>query len=482
MTTAYPFQLEDLDKIDDFEGRALVAHEPGLGKTAISLWWAKSNRSLRPIVVVCPASIKEHWAREAATHINMPAEILSSTRVPKRGWKTSKPLYIINYEILGPWLKFLLELKPKLLVFDEAHYLINPSAQRTKNAKKLSTVSPHALALTGTPITSRPAELWSILNVVRPEIFPSKWEYLWRYAGPKHNFFGWEFKGATNLDELHDILIHGVMIRRRKADVLTQLPKQSTHVVVLPITNAREYQRAKVDLIGWLREQGKSIRGAKRAPALAKLQHFKHLAAEGKLKAVQEWIDNFLEDTDEKLILFFTSTDILEHFHDLYKGISVMVNGSVPSNDRQRLVDQFTNNKATRLFIGNLIAAGTGWNGTAATTTAFVELGWRPGDHTQAAARMDRIGQQYANNVYYLLAKGTVEERIAQLLQDKQEILDVVIDGKQGVSNFSIADQLIEELLQEGRIPPISKPVVSRIPRSKGMGRGKSRLGSRSKK
>jgi SNF2 family DNA or RNA helicase len=135
-TKPFPHQITGVNQICDFEGRALVADEMGLGKSFESLLYSEIE-DLQPIVIVCPASIKWNWQHECATHIGIRAEVLEGTKPPKGKLLTSPQIVIINPDILKAWFRFLRNLKPRLIIWDECHYFSNPRAQRSKLMKRL---------------------------------------------------------------------------------------------------------------------------------------------------------------------------------------------------------------------------------------------------------------------------------------------------------------------------------------------------------
>jgi len=289
----------------------------GLGKTIQALWYFKRNKK-SPVVVICPASLKYNWAREAAVHIRERAEILEGTKPPKKKVFKQNPFVIINYEILGPWLDYLIDLDPQLVILDECQYIKNRRAKRTRYVKQLVKGVPHVLALSGTPLTNRPAELWTTLNIIRPDLFKSFMSYALEYCNARRTPWGWEYKGAKNLDKLHDILTENCMVRRRKVDVLKDLPAKSRHVVSVPLENRHEYDEAEEDLILWLSKYSKrKANNAARAERLVKMGYLKRLAATLKLKAVTDWIDRFLEETDEKLVVFAIHRDIIKSLRSI---------------------------------------------------------------------------------------------------------------------------------------------------------------------
>lgn len=451
MTIPYRFQLEDVRKIHKFGGRCLIAHSMGLGKSFLSLLYAQRHPEVRPIIVICPASLKWNWEREAKIHINMPCEILEGMTIPKNyGMKSSPQLVIVNYDILKAWLPYLTTLKPKLIIIDEAQCIVHRASQRSKATRQLCKTIPHILALSGTPLTNRPSELWNILNLLRPDLYPSFFSFAQVHCEPKLKPWGWEYNGAANLPLLHENLTSTFMLRRRKEDVLSELPKKQRIVLPMDIVNRKDYNAAVADFMTWLKKQSRSsAKKAKLAQGLVKLGTLKRLAGEFKLPSVMEWIDNFLEESDEKLIVFGVHKKVIKPLEEKYKKICVLVDGSTIGKERQKAVDQFNRNDKTRLFIGNIKAAGSGWSCTSASTVAFCELDWTSTNHAQAEDRISGIGRGVAgvaSQIFYLIARNTVEEKLCDFIQLKQKTLNRILDGEGKGDELDIFDLLVESL------------------------------------
>lgn len=437
-----PFQYQKAGVVrieDKFNGRALLADEMGLGKSAQALHYARRNwpklKSKRPVVVVCPAGVKVGWSREAKSHVGIRTQIIEGTSVSRRRLAKHAPIIIINYDILQHWLPALKKLRPWLIVVDEGHYIKNPSAKRTRAVQALCKGVKKVLILTGSAITNRPAELHPMLHILKPKLFPSLFHFGMEFCEAKRNRWTgrWEYKGAKRLPKLHRILKREVMVRRLQEDVLDELPKHRKVIVPLAIERPKEYREAENNIIKWLRmhKKGKAAR-SKKAKTLIKLGVLKRLAAELKLKYVIEWIENFMADSDRKLVVMGIHKVILKALHAHFPN-SVLVTGEVTGRHRQQAIDKFRRSKATRLCFGNLIAAGVGVNGlqNECSDIAHIEFSWVPTDHTQATARIRRIGQKKKRiTSYYLLAENTIEEITCNVLNRKQQIVSRVLDGK----------------------------------------------------
>jgi SWI/SNF-related matrix-associated actin-dependent regulator 1 of chromatin subfamily A len=302
----YPYQKETVLETEDFNGRALLALEMGLGKTACALTYALKNKKL-PCLVVCPASVKYNWEHEAKNYFGVGSKVLEGRTPPGsvNGLLKMEKIVVINYDILKFWMAYLVKCKFKTVVFDECHFLANRNAQRTKAAQLLARGVPHCLALSGTPLTNRPAELFTSLNMLCPDEFPSFWRFARSYCNPKLTRWGWDYSGASNLQSLHERLAKNCMIRYRKKDVLLDLPDKVRRVIPIELDDADQYYKARDDFLGWLRENHPNrVKRAFKATALARTGDLLRLAAKLKLKGVVGWCNRFLEETDEKLIIF----------------------------------------------------------------------------------------------------------------------------------------------------------------------------------
>ena len=450
-TIPYSYQVKDVRQLHRFKGRCLLANEMGLGKSLTSLLYVHRRPELRPVIIICPASLKWNWQREASIHFAMRAEVLEGMKPPPNGGFLGKPQFIIiNYDILGPWIPYLQSLKPQVIIIDECQALQSRSTKRTRFTRLLCREVPHVIALSGTPLSNRPAEMWPTLNILRPDLFPSFHPYGNRYCGPRRTFWGTEYKGATHLPELHSLLLKEVMIRRRQIDVLSQLPKKRRSVITLPLSNVKEYQHARDNFLDWMGERNPSkLYGAAKAEGVTQLGYLKRLAAQLKMPYVLDWIKYFLEESEGKLVLFAIHKKIISELAEAFGNIHVIVDGSVTGKHRQLAVDKFQNNKNTRLFIGNIDAAGKGLNLTAAHDVAFAEMSWRPADHLQAEKRCHRIGTKSFVQIRYLVAQGTIEEKLAKINQEKQKVLNAVMDGSSNGEHLDIFDQLVKELRKE---------------------------------
>ena len=444
----FPFQKVGVAFIEKRNGRALIADEMGLGKTIQAAAWLQLHPEKRPAIILCPASLKLNWAKELRDTLSTKdkVQILQGTKP----YPITEDIIIINYDILNSWVETLQAINPQVLIIDEAYCVKNSSAIRTKATKKLAKGIPHIIALTGTPIVNRPVEGFNIFQILDRNLFPNFWTYVHRYCEARHNGFGWDFSGATNKEELNQILTSTIMIRRRKADVLKDLPEKLYSFVPMELANETEYRIAEEEFIEYLRGvKGKeAAEKAKKAEHLVKIEALKQLAVKGKMKQAINWIRDFIED-GSKLVVFAVHKEVIDKLMNEFKDVAVKLYGECSQKERNEAVERFQNDPNIKLFIGNIQAAGVGLTLTAASAVAFLELPWTPGELQQAEDRCHRIGQKNAVNIYYLLAENSVEYKLARLLDKKKKVLSAVIDGKL-VEEKSLISELIESY-QEGK-------------------------------
>jgi SWI/SNF-related matrix-associated actin-dependent regulator of chromatin subfamily A-like protein 1 len=444
-TPPYRFQIRGVRFLETANGRGLIADDMGLGKSFQTIAWLALHPEALPAVVVCPATLKYGWQREFWTHARMEAEVAEGRRVDPLDGK----IWILNYDILPFWLGWLKSKGLKTLVLDEVQKCKNRQAKRTRACKSLAPRCQNVIGLSGTPITNGPVEFFPILNMIAPDKFPSFTDYAFRFCNPKPGFGGhWDFRGASNLEELHE-LVAPYMIRRLKSEVLPDLPPVTRTVIPIKI-DLREYMRAKQHFVEWLLETegGEAVKRADKAQVLVQMGKLKRLAGVGKLPAVIEWVKDWLEDRPgEKLVVFGIHKSVIAMLEMSFPKISVSVTGDVGLRARQQAVDRFQSDPSCLLFFGNIRAAGEGLTLVESSTTATVELDWVPASHDQAEARVARIGQKSKHvDAFYFIAKGTIEEKIWDIQNAKRGVVGEILDGKKPTESDYLS-VLVQDIL-----------------------------------
>lgn len=405
----------------------LIADEMGLGKTIQAIGVINADPSVLRVCIVCPASLRLNWRDELSKWLVAPFSLSVVTAKDKALPKAT--IHVINYDLLHRHQFPVYD----LLIVDEAHYLKNPLARRTK--KTLAIRAERKLFLTGTPILSRPIEIYPLLKALDPLNWPSRAAFGARYCAGFLGDWGMDFSGASNLDELHDKLRSTIMIRRLKKDVLTELPPKQRQIVEFTLDGipAATVKRDAATLAG-LRKLGSwtgQVEELKRAKqdAFENITAVRHETALAKVPKVVEYVTDVLE-SEPKVVVFAHHRDVIELLRAGLAGYgAVTLTGDTPMADRKAAVEKFQTDAKTRVFIGNIMAAGTGITLTAASHVIFAELDWVPGNMSQAEDRCHRIGQRDHVLVQHLVLERSLDSYIAKTLVKKQAILDQAIDG-----------------------------------------------------
>ncbi len=423
-------------------GRCLIADQMGLGKTVEAIA-SLEYRDAFPAIIVCPASLKENWKRE----INKWLPHRSVNILSGKGNIANVDVNIVNYDIIGRFVEPIMHLKPMGLVLDESHYVKTSKTKRTEAVRDIAKKVPQSgtvLLLSGTPVTNRPEELVSQLEILGMlSRFGGKWAFLKRYTNAYHNGFGWDTKGASNLNELNMKLRQNCYIRRTKDEVLKELPAKTRNVVHVEPSGKgyAEYRKAEGDLLAFLAENG--YRASDTAEHLRRTTVLKRLAADAKMESVIEWIDSFLESCDRKLVVFAHNVAIVDYLAGKYGNLRV--SGQDSMEDRQHAVDSFQKDHKARVIVLNLQAGGVGLTLTAGSDVCFVQQGWTPGEHDQAEDRCHRIGQENSVQAWYLIGVNTIDEDIYDLIDAKRAVVDAVTDGDE-VQQAGVIGDLMKRL------------------------------------
>jgi SWI/SNF-related matrix-associated actin-dependent regulator of chromatin subfamily A-like protein 1 len=414
--------------------RAILADDMGLGKTRQAIVSLRHLTPGGPRLVVCPASVKRSWAREISLASPGATTLVidgTSAVSPMAEW------VIINYDILGRHSGDLLSVRWAALVFDEAHYLKNHTSARSKLSRQLTAsaaAATPALAvqlLTGTPLTSRPRDLFVLLQLAAHPLGRSFLSFAKRYCAAEKGEYGWKTGGASNIEEL-TVQLHGVMLRRTKDEVLALPPKLRAWLPVeVPSgTGARAIKKVFELLSGKdsrpVASRDEELR--RRGTLLAFLIEARQALAIAKATATLDFVRGAV-DQGEKVIVFSCFDIPIQKLAKELGATAVVVTGKTPAAMRQTLVDRFQNDSDVRVFIANIIAGGTGVNLTAATQVVFNDLDWVPTNHWQAEDRAYRIGQTRTVNVTYFIARDTIDDFVQAVLETKAALVNAIVEG-----------------------------------------------------
>ena len=429
------------------KGRGLLADDMGSGKTLQSLAYLTQVGHKRSLVV-CPASVKFSWENEVGKWTKLKSYVVES-KTDFREIPSNVNVIIINYDILKKHINSLMLTKWDCMICDEAHLCKNRESIRSKAIKMISKDIPSILMLTGTPLLSRPIELFHLLHVLDPKTWTDYYDFARRYCLGHRGRYGYEAKGATNLDELRQ-KISRYFLRRTKDQILSELPPMNKIPFPVELTgkSKENYNKVSKEFVKYLREnkgkKDKDILRSLNAEKLVKINYLREINCMGKLDAVRELIDSIL-DSGEKTLVFCSFNEPLKILRDEYPN-SVLMLGETDVNERGGMVKKFQEDPDCKVFFGGIRSAGVGITLTAASTVIFIDHSWNPADMEQAAARVHRLGQKAESvNIYQVISKGTIDEFMMKLIDRKQKIFDVVIDSeKKEREEAGSVDELIK--------------------------------------
>ena len=432
----------------------LIADEPGLGKTIQAIGLINSDESIRKVLIVCPNTIKQNWARELRKWLTRPMRIgVQKADVPWLG--NVSDVVIVNYDIAHRF-EQIASTVWDMRITDESHWIKNPKSRRTKAV--LQTRARCKVALTGTPIENRPVELWPIISDLDPRSWDPKkgfFRFAKKFCGAEHNGYGWNFGGHSEEEELQRRLRSTIMVRRLKSQVLTELPAKSRQVIELDL-NGRvsklsdeaaaageqiEVLRAAVELAkaSELRADYEAAVQALedgQGAAFAAMAKMRHDIGMAKVDQVIEYVSDARENG--KVLIFGHHLDVVHALKAAFPQAAV-ITGETPADARMAEVDRFQTDPACDVFIGNN-AAAEGITLTAGTHVVFAEGDWVPGKLAQKEDRAHRIGQKNAVLVTYLVAGGTLDATMIKTCVEKMDVIDMILDKPIGESASAQAE------------------------------------------
>ena len=469
-----PYQVEGARMLADAR-RVLLADQPGLGKTFQSIGAVLAEHAL-PTLVVCPASVRTNWALEIAS-VAPWAKVVSLMTAPQE--EVLADFVIVSWAGLSRHRDKFPEFKS--IVADECHYAKDVRTKRSKALRAAARAVPYdgmVIALSGTPVVNCHADLLPILETLGVvHLFGNREKFLDRYCDPTvirvpdkpgpEGDLHWRdetvYRGSKHGLEMRTILTEaGVMLRRRKDDVLDDLPPKQIGVQVVDLdrswealleaahSGARNASPQTVAASERLPEQDEELSSALIAVAVDKdlpgprevLQRrlrampgnlpaiaiARRLAAVAKIPVACEWISSWLTAAeDEKLVVFARHREVTTTLADRF-GVDPVI-GGVTHRKRQAVLDDFASEDGNRLLVASYEALGVGVNLQAANNMLIIEQPWTPAQCEQAEDRCHRFGQEKPVTITYLVASGTIDEPVWAALDRKSAVVGEALDG-----------------------------------------------------
>ena len=435
-------QKEAIEKLAGSK-RFILADDMGLGKTTSTIIAALESGA-KKVLIICPASLKINWSREIENYTDKSIYICEG-----KNFSSDHDFVIVNYDIIKNFHDIkdkdtsqIINSKFDLVIIDEAHYLKNSQAQRTKLINHFVKNINRVWLLTGTPITSRPIDYYNLLSLVESPVAQNWMAYVIRFCEGYQFRAGqrkvWNVNGASNLDELRERTSKQIL-RRLKTDVL-DLPEKIISPIYLRL-KSKEYENLMGEYFDWFRNNKEE--SASLTIQFSKLMKVRQVIAEEKISQTIELAENILEQ-GKKVIIFSNFTEPLKRIHEHFGKMSVYLDGSTSKPARQKAVDDFQDNEKVRVFCGNIKAAGVGITLTSAEVVIFNDLSFVPSDHSQAEDRAYRYGQKNSVLVYYPLFENTIEGAIYDILIRKKGIFETVMGDN--LDRGSIAELILNSI------------------------------------
>lgn len=466
----FPYQKAGIQYVlsaleqSNFTKGVIIGDQPGLGKTVQSLGVLESCDAF-PALVVCPATLKLNWQKEVERWLPHRSTQVLSGKTPV---DVDADIAIINYDVLKSWQSKFVGYKG--LIFDESHYIKSKSAARTTAALRISKscVDVHAvrLCLTGTPVSNRPSELATQLDVIgRIADFGGYMGYYRTFCAAFRDRWGhWQISGASNIGLLNETLRANCYVRRTKEQVLPELPEVVHSPMIVEMAGAaeKEYVKAEKDIVEYVMQRAREIaaelgespgsaavRAKLRAEAnlhLVRISVLRRIAARAKMHAVVEWVESRVE-SGNKVVIAAHHREIVDELADRFGGLKIQ--GQMRPEDIEEAKRRFQELSVEEapVIVLSMQAAKTGHTLTAAQDILFVELPWTPADVDQTYGRLHRIGQKGSVNATYMLAQKSIDKKIFDLIADKRSVVDGVTDGVAVDSGEGVAGALLMSFL-----------------------------------
>jgi len=431
-----PFQIAGIEYML-YREHTLLADQMGLGKT-IQVIGLCNLLYIKKVLIICPATLKLNWLREWKKWTiwkSISVGIAYSSYYPKSN------IVIINYDILARNHDKIHSQVWDLVVMDEAHYLKNQNANRTKEVLGYRTKPPiqakRKLALTGTPIVNRPVELFNVIKYLAPYAFYDKIKHARRYCNAFRGPWGWDMSGSSNLGEFQEKLRSTIMLRRIKKDVLKDLPDKIHQVIEIQpdqrVARLLDKESSIMGLDSAKKEYQKQMMdwGTKNATrtSFEDTSEIRRKVAEKKIPYVIKHLEDAIGSSG-KVVCFCHHRCVVDALKKAFADECVTLVGGTPMEQRQKAVDRFQTEKGVKLFIGNIQAAGTGITLTAASHVVFAEISWVPGEIEQCEDRCHRIGTKESVLIQFLVMATSIDAAIAMAYTHKQGIIEKAIDER----------------------------------------------------
>ena len=432
-----------LSMLNHYGFGGILADDMGLGKTLQTIAFLSSVATAdSKILILAPSSLIYNWKEEFEKFApQMKVEVIYGLKANRDEIIASNPqVAITSYASFRQDVEQYEKNQYQYLILDEAQVMKNSQTKIAQYLRKFDV--PHTFALSGTPIENHVEELWSIFQIVLPGLFPGKKEFkqlspetISHYVKP----FIMRRKKSEVLQELPDLIemtYKNELADDQKTIYLAQLKQMQDRILS---SSEEELNRSKMEILSGLMR----LRQICDTPSL----FLEDYAGEsGKLDSLRQLLEQ-IKDGNQRVLIFSQfrgMLDIIEKELDVLKMTSFKITGSTPANERQDMTNAFNSGQGDAFLI-SLKAGGVGLNLTGADTVILVDLWWNPAVEDQAIGRAHRMGQDKNVEVYRMITRGTIEEKIQELQTSKRHLVSTILDGTETRSSLSIEE--IREIL-----------------------------------
>lgn len=459
-----PYQIDAVRFAEESNVRCIIADEQGLGKTIESLSLLRLHTAkLLPAVIVCPSTVKIQWMHEIHRICNTATTKLL-VQVIQSGKELAMPgfdIYVITYDMLkkDDLFKLLSENTIKTIIIDECQRIKNHLSERAKAVQRISKVTPHVIAMSGTPIKNNAGEYFTVLNLVKPTLFPHYQKFIDNYCDAYSNGWSQKVGGLKDVDKFHADT-KDIIIRRTKAEVLKDLPSidRKFHHVELDRKLNKAYASAMQELDDLLYSDESEFE--KSTNMIAIMSKLRHITGISKVAECIDFVTEFLLSTDRKIVIFTHHQDVMGMLETQLNqwcseggfGKVCVLHSGLDGNKRTNLVKDFKDDPNRRLMIASTLAAGEGLNLQFCSDAVILERQWNPANEEQVEGRFHRFGQLNNVSITYMLASGTIDEFFTELVEIKRSIVAATLDNKTIEWNQqSLMKELSEILVTRGK-------------------------------
>jgi len=436
--------------------RAILADDMGLGKTYSSIG-ASTEVGANYKLITCPKHLMINWKREIQFFSNNVTIIKDG----KEKWNPAE-YTILNYEKVGKYLEQIREQGFGVIIADEAHVLKNYKTLKSKNFGKLIARSKaHVWLLTGTPIANRPRDYYNLLKICKHPLTveQGRWtptDNAWirfgkKYCAGKYTGYGWDFAGASNVEDLHQQTKEYVL--RRTKETHLDLPDKTISPVYLGLENWSDYKVAVKEAYQEKYRASRDVDSSKygsdplAAEQLVTFSIIRKFLAYEKINdgSTLGLIEDALEE-DKKVVVFTNYTGVIDALAEQLGSSCTYIDGRLKDKEKQERVDRFQEDPTCKIIICNYKVGKVGWNLTAGRVSIMNDLDWSPEANMQAQDRTYRIGQLYAVNILYPLYEETMETILYEIIMLKIQIIKHAVDGIPMTDDPARLKELTEQL------------------------------------